>query len=77
MKMMRVFHFVLLATVLFLELVHKLVLIGSLFPPQAAVFFVSRSDHLDQAGIFASSHEPRMVKIGICHRFTVVTWCSY
>lgn len=71
MKTMRALLLVLLATVLFLELVQKVVLSSNLLPPQAAVFFVSRSNY---AGLFPSSHEPRMDKIGIYHRSTLVAW---
>ena len=72
---MRSFDFVLLATVLFLELLHKLVLYGS-FSSQTVIFFahVHYPDH-PAATFVAPSHddsESCVVNIGICLTFALV-----
>ena len=72
-------HFVLLATVLFLELVHKLVLFGTLFLFQSAAFFISLSVHLDhchQPGLIASSRGTCVVNFSIYLNLTLVAFYS-
>jgi hypothetical protein len=71
MKAMHVLQFVLLATILFLELVYKLVLFGGFFP-RTAIFSPSHSDRSDNPQFVVSSHDSCMVKIGICYGFTSV-----
>ena len=66
MKAMHTLHSVLLATIIFLELIHKLVQFGKLFLLNSNFFFHSCSDHPDHYPQFiALSHDSCIVKIGI------------
>ena len=79
MKAMRALHSVLLATILFLELIHKLVQFGKLSPLTSYFFFSTDvqiiPDHCPQ--FVALSHESCTVKIGIFHCFTPVACYLY